>query len=92
MADRRPSPPPLVASTLLVPGYVDAGEVGRIARFIAALNPDTPYALLGFHPHFRMRDLPRTSRGHAQEACAAAEQAGLRQVWIGNLHLLGDAY
>ena len=88
----RPSPPPVVASTLLVPGYVDAEEVGRIARFIAALDPDIPYALLAFHPHFRMRDLPRTSLRHAQAAFAAAEQAGLRQVWIGNLHLLGDAY
>ena len=28
----RPEPPPVVASTLLVPGYVDAGDVGRLAR------------------------------------------------------------
>ncbi len=88
----RSSPPPVIASTLLVPGYVDAVEVGQIARFIAALDPDIPYALLAFNPHFRMRDLPRTSLRHAQEARVAAERAGLRQVWIGNLHLLGDAY
>jgi pyruvate formate lyase activating enzyme len=80
--------PLVVASTLLVPGYVDASEVGRIAGFIAALNPDIPYALLAFAPHFYMRDLPRTSARHAQEAEAAARRAGLANVRIGNRHLL----
>jgi pyruvate formate lyase activating enzyme len=35
---QRPDPPLLLASTLLVPGYVDAEEVGRIARYIAELD------------------------------------------------------
>ncbi|OGO16326.1 MAG: hypothetical protein A2Z14_03365 [Chloroflexi bacterium RBG_16_48_8] len=86
----RPSPPPVVASTLLVPGYIDAQEVGRIARFIAHLNPDIPYALLGFHPHFVMHDLPLTSKGHAQAALEAAHEAGLKNVRLGNIHLLSE--
>ena len=86
-AERR-HPPLVVASTLLVPGYVDAREVGRIARFIARIDPDTPYALLGFAPHFFMDDLPTTSRAHAEAAEAAARDAGLRNVRIGNRHLL----
>ncbi len=86
--DERPEPPPVVASTLLVPGYVDAEEVGRIARFIAALNPAIPYALLGFAPHFFFPDLPRTSVRHADAAEAAARAAGLQTVRIGNRHLL----
>ena len=85
-------PPLVVASTLLVPGYVDAEEVGRIARFIAEIDPDIPYALLGFHPHFFIPDLPRTSVGHAKEAEAAARAAGLTQVRIGNRHLLSRDY
>jgi pyruvate formate lyase activating enzyme len=88
----RPSPPPLVASTLLVPGYVDPEEVGRIAKFIAHLNPDIPYALLGFHPHFVMNDLPLTSKVHAQAALEAARAAGLTNVRIGNIHLLSLDY
>jgi pyruvate formate lyase activating enzyme len=63
----RPDPPLLIAATLLVPGYVEAEEVGRIARFIAGLDPGIPYALLGFHPHFFVPDLPRTSVRHAEE-------------------------
>ncbi|MGD8759103.1 MAG: radical SAM protein [Anaerolineales bacterium] len=91
-AKQRPSPPAVVASTLLVPGYVDAEEVASIAGFIAAHNPETPYALLAFHPHFEMIDLPPTSRSHAEAAHQAARSAGLSNVRIGNLHLLSHAY
>lgn len=84
----RPDPPPIVASTLLVPGYVDASEVGRIARFIADIDPAIPYSLLAFAPQFVMSDLPRTSWRHAWAAAAAARQAGLERVRIGNRHLL----
>ncbi len=90
--DERPSPPLVVASTLLVPGYVDAEEVGRIAAFIADLNPSIPFALLAFHPHFEMADLPRTSLRHGQAALAAARSAGLENVRLGNVHLLSSAY
>jgi pyruvate formate lyase activating enzyme len=89
---QRPDPPLLIASTLLVPGYVDEDEVGKIARFIASLDRDIPYSLLGFHPHFQMDDLPRTSRKHAERCLKAAKDAGLRNVRIGNIHLLGNAY
>ena len=87
--DERPHLPLVIASTLLVPGYVDADQVGEMARFIAALNPNIPYALLAFAPHFYMPDLPCTSVQHAQEAEAAARAAGLVNVRVGNRHLLG---
>jgi pyruvate formate lyase activating enzyme len=89
---RRPEPPLLIASTLLVPGYVDVQEVGQLAAFVASCDPTIPYSLLGFHPHFYIHDLPRTSVGHAEEALAAAQQAGLRNVRIGNRHLLSRTY
>jgi pyruvate formate lyase activating enzyme len=85
---RRPDPPLLVASTLLVPGYVEADQVGQLARFIAGLDPSIPYALLAFHPTFEMHDLPTTSREHAGQCLEAAQAAGLQRVRIGNAHLL----
>jgi pyruvate formate lyase activating enzyme len=88
----RPEPPLVIASTLLVPGYVDPQEVGRIARFIAGINPEIPYALLGFFPHFYMHDLPTTSVEHARAAEEAAREAGLKNVRLGNRHLLGMDY
>lgn len=86
--NERPNPLPLVASTLLVPGYVDDKEVGNIAGFIADLNPDIPYALLAFYPHFYMHDMPLTTKDMAFKCRDAALKAGLRNVRIGNVHLL----
>jgi len=91
-AAKRKVPPVLVASTPLVPGYIDREEVYNIARFIANLDPDIPYSLLGFGPNFFMRDLPFTSKEHADECAAAAREAGLLNVSIGNYHLLGVPY
>ena len=81
-------PPPLVASTLLVPGYVDSEEVGEIAAFIHGLNPNIPYSLLAFHPSFEMMDLPCTSRVHAESSLQAAQNAGLTRLHLGNMQLL----
>ena len=86
--DRRPTPPPLIASSLLIPGYIDEQEIGAIAKFVADLNPDIPYSLLAFHPQFYMSDLPTTSRALADQCCQAARDAGLNNVRIGNVHLL----
>lgn len=80
--------PLLVASTLLVPGYVDAEEVGSISRFIASIDPGTPYSLLAFHPDYLMDDLPPTSRRQAEECLEAARGAGLENVRLGNVHIL----
>ena len=84
----RPEPPLLIASTLMVPGYIDAQEIGSIARFIASLNPELPYSLLAFHPEYKMADLPMTSQEEAQKCLEAASEAGLRRVNVGNIHLL----
>jgi pyruvate formate lyase activating enzyme len=89
---QRPDPPFLIASTLLVPGYVDEQEVGAIARYISGLNADIPYSLLAFYPRFYLQDLPTTSRRHALRCQEAARGAGVRRVHIGNLHLLGEDY
>jgi pyruvate formate lyase activating enzyme len=85
----RPAPAPLVASTLLVPGYVDAQEVHAIASLIADLDVDIPYTLLAFHGDFLLSDLPPTSRAHAERCLDAAREAGLSRARIGNIRILG---
>lgn len=85
---QRPEVPLLVASTLLVPGYLDSQEVSHIARFIASIDASIPYVLLAFHPQFEMADLPYTSRSLAMECFDAALAQGLHRVYIGNEHLL----
>jgi len=84
----RREPPLLIASTLLVPGYIDTEEIRSLARFIASINPDIPYSLLAFYPHFYMKDLPLISKTEAYECMRIAISEGLKNVRIGNLHLL----
>jgi pyruvate formate lyase activating enzyme len=88
----RKDPPLVLASTLLVPGYVDVEQIRKIAGFIASLNPEIPYSLLGFAPQFYMTDLPFTSASHAREAESAARDTGLVNVHLGNKHLLSIDY
>jgi len=92
LVPQRSEPPLLIASTLLVPGYVDEMEVAGLAGYLARLNPEIPYSLLGFYPHFYLHDLPTTSRSHALRCKQIAERAGLRKVNIGNVNLLGRDY
>jgi len=80
--------PFLTASTLMVPGYVDEQEIKGIAGFIASVDEEIPYSLLGFFPHFDMQDLPLTRRDDALRFQKTAKEAGLKNVRIGNAHLL----
>ena len=75
-------------STPLIPGYVEADQVKKIAAFIACFDRSIPYTLLAFGPHFQMSDLPPTSPRLAQEAEEAAHEAGLTHTHVGNQHLL----
>ncbi len=84
----RKDPPPLVASTPVIPGYIDEEEVFNIGRFIAGLDPQIPYSLLVFHPQFLMEDIPITSKEQITNCFEKAKEAGLKRVKIGNIHLL----
>jgi len=80
--------PVLTATTLLVPGYVDAAEVEAIAEFVSGLDPSIPYGLLVFNPAYHMPDLPVTPLRQAVE-CYRAAREHLDRVHMGNLRLLG---
>jgi len=92
LAGKRPDPPLLVVSVLLVPGYVGPSEVYGIASYLAQLDPKPPMVLLAFHPDHRMPDLPTTSRDHALKALEAARSAGIDEVYLGNEWLLRENY
>jgi pyruvate formate lyase activating enzyme len=78
----------LVASILLVPGYIGLRELELLCSFIAINDPTIPTALLGFYPRHHTKDLPRTNRDHAAAAFQIAEECGLENVRIGNEGLL----
>lgn len=82
----------LVASTLLVPGYINEEEIEKIADFIAEINPNIPYSLLGFSPNFFFDNLPTTSKEHAERSFKIAKNKGLKYVNIGNIFILSNYY
>jgi len=88
--DERQSPPLLVASTLMVPGYVEAVEVAEIAEFLAGLDKSIPYSLLVFHPDFNMSDMGITTKQNVAACKKAAEKAGLQRIHVGNMFLLQE--
>lgn len=85
---KRHEPPLVIASTLVIPGYIDADEVYKIAKFIRQFDENIPYSLLAFYPQFYFYDLPTTSRELMNECVDAARSAGLKRVYVGNVHLL----
>jgi pyruvate formate lyase activating enzyme len=89
MALARRDPPLLVASTLIVPGYIDEQEIRSLSRFVASIDPEIPYSLLAYYPQFHMADLPFTPSSLAQRCLEAARDEGLRRVRLGNAQLLG---
>ncbi len=88
LAVERREPPLLVVSTLLVPGYIDEYEIDSMTRYVAEIDPETPYIFLAFHPDYMLRDLPRTPRSLAFKAVEIARRNGLRNVYIENVWLL----
>lgn len=92
LAKSRPYPYPLVASTLLVPGYVDEEEIHQLAKFLSNIDSQIPWSFLVFAPAFYLDDLPCTSESHVKLALEIAKSYGLNNLYVGNKHLISKDY
>lgn len=75
-------------TTLLIPGKNDdPEELKRLADWVVSnLGADVPLHFSAFHPDYRLKDIPRTSKASLQHARAIAKAAGVRHVYTGNVH------
>jgi len=75
------------ASFLMVTDFSDEpAEVGRFAAWLVrALGAGTPFHLLRFFPAHRLQNRPPTPIPRMEAARAAALEAGLRFVYLGNV-------
>jgi pyruvate formate lyase activating enzyme len=76
----------LEVTNLVVPGYNDMEKDFReISEFVAGLNPLMPLHFTRFSPQYKMSHLPSTDVKKLLAAKEAAEKAGLKYVYIGNV-------
>ena len=75
-------------TTLLIPGRNDSHqEIDELTRWIHdQLGPGVPLHFTGFHPDFRMLDVPPTPAASLREARRIGLENGLRYVYTGNIH------
>ena len=78
-------------TNLVIPGANDGrDELQRMCEYLLEhIGDDTPIHFSAFHPDFRMRDTPPTPPEKLVEAYEIARQAGLKFVYVGNVHDLG---
>jgi pyruvate formate lyase activating enzyme len=72
-----------VFRTVVIPGITDR-QIPAIAAYIADLNPDIPYRLIGFRPNFILYYHPGPSEGDMERLAEACRAEGLHDVaWSG---------
>ncbi|MCX7017239.1 MAG: AmmeMemoRadiSam system radical SAM enzyme [Candidatus Sumerlaeota bacterium] len=75
-------------TNLLIPGHNDSPEeTRRMCDWILRnLGADTPLHFTAFHPAYKLADAPPTPSSTLERARRIALEAGLRYVYIGNVH------
>ncbi len=77
----------LEVTTLLIPGLNDdETSISRISEFIASVDPLIPWHISRFFPVYRMKDRPPTDTESLKRAERAGMEAGLKYVYLGNVH------
>jgi pyruvate formate lyase activating enzyme len=75
-------------TTLLIPGENDSdAELQGLTQWVVEhLGVDVPLHFTAFHPDWKMRDHPSTSKETLRHARQIAYENGMRYVYTGNVH------
>jgi len=75
------------ATTLVIPGLNDSSEeLSSLARFIVSVDPNIAWHVSAFRPTYRMTERLPTSSEVLVKARQIGLEAGLKYVYIGNVH------
>jgi pyruvate formate lyase activating enzyme len=73
-------------TTLVVPGQNDSEEeLGKIAGFLAKIDPAIPWHISRFYPQYQMDNLESTPMKTLSRAYEIGKESGLRYVYLGNV-------
>lgn len=75
-------------TNLIIPSANDDDDEFRrmVDWLLETVGSDVPIHFTAFHPDFRMQDLPQTSHETLVRAYDMAKQAGMKFVYLGNVH------
>ena len=78
----------LEVTTLVIPGINDdPTELREAAQFVAQeLGTDTPWHISRFFPSYQLNSTPPTPRHTMLQAQQIGHEAGLKYIYLGNLH------
>ncbi|MCL4383590.1 MAG: AmmeMemoRadiSam system radical SAM enzyme [Candidatus Marsarchaeota archaeon] len=73
---------------LIVPGIGDNLDDAKklVLWIIENLGDETPIHFLGFHPAYKMLDVPRTEFGILEKHYKLAKELGMKYVYLGNIN------
>lgn len=75
------------ATTLIIPGLNDGeNEIRQLAEFISSVNSDMAWHVSAFRPTYKMTDRLPTSAATLIKTREIGIAAGLKYVYIGNIH------
>jgi pyruvate formate lyase activating enzyme len=75
----------LEVSSLVIPDWVEADQIGKIAELLVKVDSNIPYAIIAFFPEYKMKETRIPKFQQMIEAFEAAKNAGLKNVRLGNL-------
>jgi len=79
------------ATTLIIPGKNDSEqELGSIAGFLSETGKEIPWHINRFHPDYKFTKTPATPVETLNHAAEIGKKAGLKYVYLGNVHDSGD--
>ena len=75
-------------TNLVIPGYNDSmRDIRQMATWIIKnLGPDTPLHFSAFFPNYKLNSIGPTPAKTLEKCYAVARKAGLRWVYVGNIH------
>lgn len=74
----------LEVSTVYIPGWVEVDQIREIAKLLAQVDPDIPYAIIAFIPEYQLKSVRPPTLQEMVSAFEAARDSGLRNVRLGN--------
>ncbi|MBN2478122.1 AmmeMemoRadiSam system radical SAM enzyme [Candidatus Micrarchaeota archaeon] len=73
-------------TTLIVPGENDNPEFYKyVADYLHSIDPEMPWHITAFYPHYKMKDKKSTPLESLIEARKIGKKAGLKHIYIGNI-------